>query len=141
MSDILSDKELDALMEKVDHDEPGHGGDLSSMEDYQRYDLTSGVHRIKQLADTINQLDERIQASFANAMLNVLQKNLTVMRGVLRIEKFESYCQTLAVPTSINAFSLVGLPGKMGLVLEHGLVNETVNLYFGGVTRSNPLPS
>jgi flagellar motor switch protein FliM len=140
MSDILSDKELDALMEKVDDEPGGQEGSIDGMEDYQRYDLTSGVHRIKQLAETINQLDERIQASLANALLNVLQKNLVVMRGVLRIEKFESYCATLAVPTSINSFTLRGLPGRMGLVLEHVLVNEAVNLYFGGISHSHPLP-
>ena len=140
MSDILSDKELDALMESVGPDGGGQDGDLSASEDYQRYDLTSGVHRIKQLADSINQIDERIQIALANAMLGILQKNITVIRGVLRIEKFESYCESLSIPSSINAFSLTGLPGKMGLVLENALVNETVNLFFGGVSKSNPMP-
>jgi len=140
MSDILSDKELDALMESVGPDGSGQDGDLSVSEDYQRYDLTSGVNRIKQLADRINQIDERIQISLSNAMLGILQKNIVVMRGVLRIEKFENYCESLSVPSSINAFSLIGLPGKMGLVLENALVNDTVNLYFGGVSKSNPVP-
>jgi flagellar motor switch protein FliM len=140
MSDILSDKELDALMESVGPDGSGQDGDLSASEDYQRYDLTSGVNRIKQLAERINQIDERIQITLANAMLGILQKNIVVMRGILRIEKFENYCETLSIPSSINAFSLSGLPGKMGLVLENALVNETVNLYFGGVNKSNPMP-
>jgi len=139
MSEILSDKELDALMESVGADANGRD-DLASNDDYQRYDLTSGVHRIKQLADRINQIDERIQYSLANAMLGILQKNIAVMRGILRIEKFENYCETLSIPSSINAYGLNGLPGKMGLVLENALVNETVNVFFGGVSKSNPVP-
>lgn len=140
MADILSDKELDALMEKVDDDPAGQESGIGSGEDYERYDLTSGIHRIKQLADTITQLDDRIQTSFGNAMLNVLQKNITATRNMLRIEKFESYCETLSIPSSINAFTLKGLAGRMAIVLEYGLINETVNLFFGGASRSHPIP-
>jgi flagellar motor switch protein FliM len=140
MADILSDKELDALMERVEDDPAEQEGGLGDDGDYERYDLTSGIHRIKQLTDTINQLDERIQTSFSNAMLNVLQRNITALRGNLRIEKFEAYCETLSIPSSINAFTLKGLPGRMAIVLEYGLINETVNLFFGGASRSHPIP-
>lgn len=136
MADILSDKELDALMQTVRQD--NDDSDDDNFAEYERYDLTSGVHRIRQLDETISQIDERLQNTIANALLGILQKNVTVVRKPARVEKFAVYRSGLSVPTSMTGFSLGGLTGLMGITIEAGLVYESVNLFFGGASRSEP---
>lgn len=137
MAEILSDKELDALMQSVRQDDDN--SDSEVLPEYERYDLTSGVHRIRQLDETISQIDERLQNAIANALLGILQKNVVVARRPARVEKFSVYRSGLSVPTSMTGFSLGGLTGLMGVTIEAGLVYEAVNLFFGGASRSEPV--
>jgi flagellar motor switch protein FliM len=136
MTDILSDKERDALMQTVS--QGNDDSDDDTFAEYERYDLTSGVHRIRQLDEAISQIDERLQNTIANALLGILQKNVIVARKPARVEKFAMYRSGLSVPTSMTGFSLGGLTGLMGITLEAGLVYESVNLFFGGASRSEP---
>ncbi len=136
MADILSDKELDALMQSVS--QGNDDSDEEAFAEYERYDLTSGVHRIRQLDEIISQIDERFQNTLTNALLGILQKNATISRRTARVEKFASYRSSLNIPASMTGFTLEGLTGFMGITLEAGLVYESVNLFFGGASRSKP---
>jgi flagellar motor switch protein FliM len=136
MSDVLSQNEIDALLHGVgsgavemDQEQPIGGND------YELYDLTSGIHRVQGWIHDIRLVDERIQSNLSSSLLGLLHKSVEVRRDDIRIQKFGEYSKTLFVPSSVNTFMLAGLSGYSAIVLDAKLVYALVNIFFGGGSR------
>lgn len=130
MSDVLSQNEIDALLHGVDAGMVEQDPELAVQ--YDLYDLTSGIHRIKGWIHDIKIIDERIQSNLSISLLALLHKSVEVQRDEVRIQKFGEYIKTLYVPTSVNTFTLQGLSGYAAVVLDARLVFALVNIFFGG---------
>ena len=138
MSDLLSEKEIDALMNGVANGDGRHADELSD-EDYSQYDLTSGMHRVKGWTQYVEIVDDRIRTSLANRFLGILHKSVEIKREEIEILKYEDYAKTLKLPTAINCFALSGLVGTSAIVLDSNLVSALVNVFFGGSSRPTPI--
>lgn len=139
MRDVLSQDEIDALLNGVDDGAIDTGTDVgAAMPDQSNevYDLTSGIHRIKGWIRDLEIIDERIQNSLSTALLGLLHKKTDVKRQDVIISKFGDYVKTLYVPTSINAFSIKPISGTAAIVLDARLVFGLVNVFFGGSSRA-----
>ena len=134
MSDILSQNEIDALLHGVDTGSVDED-DLVLRNEYELYDLTSGIHRVQGWIHDIKLVDERIQSNLSISLLGLLHKSVEVRREDIRIQKFGEYSKTLYVPSSVNTFSLRGLSGYSAIVLDAKLVYALVNIFFGGGSR------
>ena len=134
MSDLLSQNEIDALLHGVGDSEPGPRS-LATTDEYELYDLTSGMHRVQGWAHEVKIVDERIQTNLSIRLLRLLHKSVEVKRQDIQILKYGEYVKTLYVPTSINTFSLTGMVGYLAIVLDAKLVYALVNVFFGGGTR------
>lgn len=134
MSDLLSQNEIDALLHGVGDSEPGPRS-LATTDEYELYDLTSGMHRVQGWAHEVKIIDERIQTNLSIRLLRLLHKSVEVKRQDIQILKYGEYVKTLYVPTSINTFSLTGMVGYIAIVLDAKLVYALVNVFFGGGTR------
>lgn len=132
MSDVLSQNEIDALLHGVDEGLIGQPSEVESSNDYELYDLTSGIYRVKGWIHDIKIIDERIQSNLSISLLGLLHKSVEVRRDEIRIQKFGDYIKTLYVPTSVNTFTLQGLSGYAAVVLDAKLVYALVNIFFGG---------
>lgn len=136
MSEVLSQNEIDALLHGVNNgaveldEEAGIGGN-----EYELYDLTSGIHRVQGWIHDIRLVDERIQSNLSISLLGLLHKSVEVRRDEIRIQKFGEYSKTLFVPSSVNTFALGGLSGFSAIVLDAKLVYALVNIFFGGGSR------
>jgi len=135
MSDLLSQNEIDALLHGAGDDVGSTINTLSDDDDYQLYDLTSGMHRVQGWAHDVKVVDERIQAHLSIKLLGLLHKSVEVKRQDIQILKYGEYVKSLYVPTSINTFSLTGMVGYSAIVLDAKLVFALVNVFFGGGSR------
>ena len=133
MSDILSQNEIDALLHGVD--DGAFEGEADATEEYELYDLSSGIHRAQGWVHDIKIVDERIQNNLSISLLGLLHKSVNVRRQDVQIMKFGEYVKHLYVPTSVNTFSLRGISGLSAIVLDAKLVYALVNIFFGGGSR------
>lgn len=134
MSDLLSQNEIDALLHGVGATGP-ESASLASTDEYELYDLTSGMHRVQGWSHEVKIVDERIQTNLSTRLLRILHKSVEVKRQEIQILKYGEYVKSLYVPTSINTFSLTGMVGYTAIVLDAKLVYALVNVFFGGGTR------
>lgn len=136
MSDVLSQNEIDALLHGVSNGAVELDEEASvDGQEYELYDLTSGIHRVQGWIHDIRLVDERIQSNLSISLLGLLHKSVEVRRDEIRIQKFGEYSKTLFVPSSVNTFSLGGLSGFSAIVLDAKLVYALVNIFFGGGSR------
>lgn len=138
MSDLLSEKEIDALMNGVANRAEGHDDEFSN-EDYSLYDLTSGMHRVQGWSQYVEIVDDRIRTALATRFLGLLHKSVEIKRDEIQILKYEDYAATLRLPTAINCFALSGVVGVSAIVLDSDLVSALVNVFFGGGSRPTPI--
>jgi len=133
MSDLLSQNEIDALLHGAGDPQPDK--QQVNTDDYELYDLTSGMHRVQGWVNDVKIVDERIQSNLSSRLLGLLHKSVEVKRQDVQILKYGEYVKSLYVPTSINTFSLTGMVGYSAIVLDAKLVFALVNVFFGGGSR------
>ncbi len=137
MSEVLSKDEVDALVNGV----PGDDEDsrIVTIEDYELYDLTSGMHRAKGWSQEVKIVDERFRTNLSINLLSLLHRSVEVKRKEILISKFDAYSKDLSVPSSINVYALTGLIGFSAIVLDAELVHALVNAFFGGGSRKSDI--
>ena len=137
MSDVLSKDEVDALVNGVPGDEVDSR--ILTSEDYELYDLTSGMHRAKGWSQEVKIVDERFRTNLSINLLALLHRSVEVKRKDILISKFEAYSKEVSVPSSINVYALSGLIGFSAIVLDAELVHALVNAFFGGGSRKSDI--
>jgi len=135
MSELLSENEIDALMDGVDG-ETAQGGQASD-DDHVLYDLSSGIHRVEGWKPYMEIVDNRIKATLSNKLLGLLHKTVEVKRQEIKILRYGEYSKSLEIPTSINCYALSNLVGLIAIVLDAKIVYALVNAFFGGGSRSS----
>jgi len=137
MSDVLSKDEVDALVNGV----PGAEEDsrIVTIDDYELYDLTSGMHRAKGWSQEVKIVDERFRTNLSINLLSLLHRSVEVKRKEILISKFDAYSKDISVPSSINVYALTGLFGFSAIVLDAELVHALVNAFFGGGSRKSDI--
>jgi len=136
MNELLSQKEIDALVSLEDDSVDSR---IVTIEDYELYDLTSGMHRVKGWTHDIKIVDDRFQTNLSINLLGLLHKSVEVKRKEILISKFAAYRKDLEVPTSINVFAMPGMIGYSAIVLDAELVHALVNTFFGGGSRKTKI--
>ncbi|MGI1677442.1 MAG: flagellar motor switch protein FliM [Cellvibrionaceae bacterium] len=134
MKDLLSQDEIDALLNGVDEgdieteDETEHGA-------VKAYDLTSQDRIVRGRMPTLEMINDRFARYTGTSFFNLLKKEVEVSSGGIQIQKFGEYIHTLYVPTSLNIIKFKSLRGSSMVVLDAKLVFKLVDNYFGGGSR------
>jgi flagellar motor switch protein FliM len=135
MTNVLSKGEVDALVNGVpDNEEDSR---IVTIDDYELYDLTSGMHRAKGWSQEVKIVDERFRTNLSINLLSLLHRSVEVKRKEILISKFDAYSNEISVPSSINVYALTGLIGYSAIVLDAELVHALVNAFFGGGSRKS----
>ncbi|MFT4814758.1 MAG: flagellar motor switch protein FliM [Pseudohongiellaceae bacterium] len=137
MTDALSKDEVDALVNGVPGDE--EDSRIVTIDDFELYDLTSGMHRAKGWSQEVKIIDERFRTNLSINLLSLLHRSVEVKRKEILISKFDAYSKEISVPSSINVYALTGLIGFSGIVLDAELVHALVNAFFGGGSRKSDI--
>ena len=136
MSDLLSQDEIDALLNGVEggavetgNDEPVPAGTVIS------YDFTQQDRIVRGRLPTLEMINDRFARFFRTALFGVLRKTCEVSVLGVKMTKFSEYVHGLAVPSNLNLIRVKPLRGTALAVMEPRLVFTVIDNFFGGDGR------
>jgi flagellar motor switch protein FliM len=140
VQDLLSQDEIDALLNGLDEGEVDSETDLPSA-DARGYDLTSQDRLVRGRMPTLEMINERFARYLRVTLFNLLKRTADVSVGGVQILKFGEYMHGLYLPTSINLVKIQPLRGTALVVLDARLVFKLVDNFFGGGERQAKIDS
>lgn len=136
MSDLLSQEEIDALLDGVEGGSVETGADEPLMDGSTRtYDFTQQDRIVRGRLPTLEMVNERFARFFRAGMFNVLRKSCEVSVLGVKMVKFAEYVHGLALPSNLNLIRVKPLRGTALAVFEPRLVFTVIDNYFGGDGR------
>jgi flagellar motor switch protein FliM len=136
MSDILSQEEIDALLNGVDDGQVETESDVPPDPDaIVEYDFTQQDRIVRGRLPTLEMVNDRFARFFRTSLFGVLRKTCEVSVLGVRMLKFNEYVHGLAVPSNLNLIRLKPLRGTGLVVMEPRLVFTVIDNFFGGDGR------
>jgi flagellar motor switch protein FliM len=135
MSDILSQEEIDALLDGVDSGEVETEGEAPPPGTAQTYDFTTQDRIVRGRLPTLEMVNDRFARHFRSNIFGVLRKTCEVSVLGVKMSKFNEYVHSLAVPTNLNLIRIKPLRGTALMVFEPRLVFTIIDNFFGGDGR------
>jgi flagellar motor switch protein FliM len=136
MSDLLSQDEIDALLDGVTDgavetgsDQPLPPGSVLS------YDFTQQDRIVRGRLPTLEMVNDRFARYFRTGLFSVLRKTCEVSVLGVKMVKFAEYVHGLVVPTNLNLVRIKPLRGTALVVFEPRLVFSVIDNFFGGDGR------
>ncbi len=138
MSQVLSQAEIDSLLQGVDEGEVETETDHPLDEDeFQSYDLTSQERIIRGRMPTLEIINQRFARVFRTSLSTLLHKVIDVSPLVSDMMKFGEFLKTVPVPASIHLFKMEPLRGMALIIVESKLVFSLIDMFFGGGGRDS----
>jgi flagellar motor switch protein FliM len=136
MSDLLSQEEIDALLDGVVGGAVETGNDEPMpAEAVQSYDFTQQDRIVRGRLPTLEMVNDRFARFFRTGLFSVLRKNCEVSVLGVKMIKFAEYVHSLAVPSNLNLVRIKPLRGTALVVFEPRLVFTVIDNFFGGDGR------
>ncbi|MFW5887802.1 MAG: flagellar motor switch protein FliM [Bacteriovoracia bacterium] len=149
MAQVLSQDEVDALLNAVndsDDDAGGGGGAsvdaISDFDDFveedeniQPYDLTNQDRVIRGRMPILEIIYERFIRQFRVSLSNSLRKISTISMISTDLLKFGEFVNTLPIPSCMCIMRFQELRGPALMVFESKLAYAIIDSYFGGTDR------
>ncbi|MDD5579448.1 MAG: flagellar motor switch protein FliM [Methylobacter sp.] len=139
MSDLLSQAEIDALLNGVDDGDIETEAEIESdFDEYQEqggirlYDYTSQERIVRGRMPTLEMVNERFSRLFRISLFNFLRRSAEIFISGIQVQKFSEYVQGLLVPTNLTIVRFPPLRGRALIVMEPRLVFTVVDNFFGG---------
>ena len=135
MSEILSQDEVDSLLDGLDSGEVETETDIEKPEPVEgvvAYDFTSQDKVIRARMPTFDVINERLSREVRATLSSLLQTNVDVSANPFDTLKFSEFVRSLPVPTSLHVFRMEPLRGHGLVVLESQLVYNLIDTFFGG---------
>jgi len=135
MSEILSQEEVDSLLDGLDSGEIETEKDVEKpepVEDIVAYDFTSQDKVVRARMPTFDVINERLSREIRVTLSNLLQTNLDVSASPFDTLKFSEFVRSLPVPTSLHIFRMEPLRGNGLIIFESQLVYNLIDTFFGG---------
>lgn len=135
MKDVLSQEEIDALLEQVISSDGGASAGPAVLPGVRSYDL-SGQQRITRgRYSGLDAINQRMSSRIRQELSGVLRKDVDIDAQAVSVRKFSDYLDGLYLPSSLNLMSLSPLKGTAMIVLDARLVFRIVDFFFGGSGR------
>ena len=136
MEDVLSQDEIDTLLNGVEGGEVETEGDTPAVDgEAISYELGSQDRIIRGRMPTLDMINERFARYLRISMFNMLRRSVEVTVVGVNMIKFSEYVRGLFMPTSLNLVSIEPLRGTGLFVIDPNLVFATVDNFFGGDGR------
>lgn len=133
MGNVLSQDEVDSLLSGISDGKVETETDVpEKSEEIKAYDFSVPAGPLHLRMPALGIINERLVA-FLRTSLPILSRNVVdVSLTSTESVKFNEFCLSLPVPSSLNIFSLEPLRGNSLIVLEGNLVFSFVDSLFGG---------
>ncbi len=136
MNDILSQDEIDILLNGVDSGEVDtNADDMPTDGEARSYELGSQDRIIRGRMPTLDMINDRFSRYLRISMYNMLRRTIEVTVVGVSMIKFSEYVRGLFMPTSLNLVNISPLRGTGLFVIDPNLVFATVDNFFGGDGR------
>ena len=135
MSEILSQDEVDSLLDGLDSGEVETEKDTEVPEPVggiTAYDFTSQDKVVRARMPTFDVINERLSREVRATLSSLLQTNVDVSANPFDTLKFSEFVRSLPVPTSLHVFRMDPLRGHGLVVFESQLVYNLIDTFFGG---------
>lgn len=133
---VLSQEEVDALLQGVDGDEPDVASPAAPADDRSAaYDLGSPARVVRGRMHTLELINERFARHLRGALLNFMRRSPDVSVGAIQIQQYGEFIRHLPVPTNINMLHMKPLRGTALFVFDPKLVFLVVDNLFGSDGR------
>ncbi|MCP3873488.1 MAG: flagellar motor switch protein FliM [Desulfobacteraceae bacterium] len=135
MSEILSQDEVDSLLDGLDSGEVEAENDVpvpEAVEGVSIYDFTSQDKVVRARMPTFDVINERLSREVRATLSSLLQTNVDVSANPFDTLKFSEFVRSLPVPTSLHVFRMEPLRGHGLVVFESQLVYNLIDTFFGG---------
>jgi flagellar motor switch protein FliM len=136
MSDLLTQDEIDALLNGVEGGDVATGSDEPVPVDAaMSYDFTQQDRIVRGRLPTLEMVNDRFTRFFRTGVFNVLRKTCEVSVLGVKMLKFNEYVHTLTLPSNLNLVRIKPLRGTALVVFEPRLVFTVIDNFFGGDGR------
>ena len=133
--DLLSQDEIDALLNGADDSDDSQDSDAGGAEGSIDFDFSSQDRIVRGRMPTLELINERFARHLRISLFNMLRKTAEVSINGVQMMKFGEYQNTLYVPTSLNMVRFRPLKGTGLVTMEARLVFILVENFFGGEGR------
>lgn len=147
MSDLLSQAEIDALLNGVSDGDIETDADFASDSGFygesdvnefrergvvRDYDFTSQERVVRGRMPTLEMVNERFARFIRISLFNFLRRSAEIFISGIQVQKFSDYIQGLLVPTNLTIVKFNPLRGRALIVIDPRLVFTVVDNFFGG---------
>lgn len=135
-ADVLSQDEIDALLNGVDSGDVKTKDEFSAHDDVARgFDFASQERIVRGRMPTLEMVNDRFARLFRIGLFNMLRRSPEISTAEVQMRKFSEYVHSLFVPTSLNLVRIKPLRGTGLIIFDPKLVFAVVNNFFGGDMR------
>ena len=129
---ILSQDEVDALLQGIATDAPQPEADVGGDSDVRAYDLSSQERIVRGRMPAVEIVCERFARDLRLGLFNLLRRNTEVQIGGTKVQKYSAFLRELTVPSNFNVMAVKPLRGSGLVVCEPSLVFGAIDALFGG---------
>lgn len=130
--DILSQDEVDALLNGVDSGDVNTEAAATPSGDPQPIDLANHERIVRGRMPTLEMINDRFARQLRIGLFGMLRRSATISVDGVSTSKFSEYIHRLFVPSSLNLVRVRPLQGTGLLVLDPRLLFSLVECFFGG---------
>jgi flagellar motor switch protein FliM len=135
-NEILSQEEIDALLQGVDHGAVDGDPDVQAHDGIARpYDFASQDRLVRDRVRTLEIINERLARDLQVSLFKLLRRSIEVSVKEVRVIKFAEYLHSLETPSSLNLVRISPLRGTSLFVFSPKLAFTLVDHFFGGDGR------
>ncbi|MGC9456101.1 MAG: flagellar motor switch protein FliM [Halothiobacillaceae bacterium] len=138
-SDILSQDEIDALLNGVDDGDVDTETGVGDDNEAKPWDFTTQERIVRGRLPTLEMLNERFARNIRIRLVSMLRRTVEVTIEGVKMMKYSEYVHTLFVPTSLTMVHVKPLKGLGLFMMESRLVFSLVDNYFGGFGRHSKI--
>lgn len=133
MSDLLSQDEINALLQGVDDgDIETEVDEFQDKDSAKSYDFSSQERIVRRRIPTLEMINERFSKSLRASLFKFLHRSPEVFMSGIQIRKFSQYVDGLHVPANLNIIRFSPLRGRALIEIEPSLIFTVVDNFFGG---------
>ncbi len=132
MQDLLSQDEIDALLNGVDSGSVATEAPPPAPGEARSFDFATQDRIVRGRLPTLEMINERFARLFRIGLFNMLRRSPELSVVGIEMAKFSEYTHSLFVPTSLNLVRVKPLRGTALFIFEPRLVYSVVENFFGG---------
>jgi flagellar motor switch protein FliM len=133
-NEILSEEEVDALMDGVTSGEVG-GDSPPPAGEVIPYDLTDQDHIVRGQLPVLEKINANFMRLLEEGFEQMLQRTVEIEEEGLQTVRTGDYIHSLGLPVSLNFIEMAPLQGEALVVLDPAMVFAIVDIYFGGTGK------